>query len=70
MAISSASAASSTKLIKVFYAYSHKDELLRDELETHLSILKRRGIISSWHDRRISPGTEWEGKDQRTLEQL
>jgi len=48
--------------IEVFYAYSHKDEILRDELETHLSILKRRGIISCWHDRRISAGTEWDDK--------
>ncbi len=48
--------------IEVFYAYSHKDENLRDELETHLSILKRRGIISCWHDRRISGGTEWDDK--------
>ena len=48
--------------IEVFYAYSHKDEALRDELEKHLSTLKRSGIISGWHDRRISGGTEWEGK--------
>lgn len=46
--------------IEVFYAYSHKDGSLRDELETHLSILKRRGVISSWHDRRISGGTAWD----------
>jgi len=31
-------------------------------LETHLSILKRRGIISCWHDRRISGGREWAHK--------
>src|ERR1700676_3417548 len=48
--------------IEVFYAYSHKDESLRDELETHLSILKRRGIISCWYDRRISGGMEWDDK--------
>jgi len=57
---SDAGGTSAAKLIKVFYAYSHKDETLRDQLETHLSILKRREIISSWHDRRISAGTEWE----------
>ena len=48
--------------IEVFCAYSHKDEDLRDELEKHLSTLKRSGIISVWHDRRISGGTEWEGE--------
>jgi hypothetical protein len=48
------------KPVEIFCAYSHKDEGLRDELETHLSILKRRGLISAWHDRRIAPGMEWD----------
>jgi hypothetical protein len=52
-------AASPPRAIEVFCAYSHRDESLRDELETHLSILKRRGMISVWHDRRISGGQEW-----------
>jgi hypothetical protein len=42
----------------LFYSYSHADENLRDQLETHLSTLKRQGIISSWHDRRIAAGAE------------
>jgi len=50
------------KPIEVFYSYSHKDEELRDELEKHLSILKRQGVIQSWHDRRIGAGREWEGE--------
>lgn len=45
--------------LRVFYSYSHKDEKLRDRLETHLSILKREGVISQWHDRRISAGLDW-----------
>lgn len=42
----------------LFFSYSHFDEVLRDQLETHLSGLRRQGIISSWHDRRITTGTE------------
>jgi TIR domain len=42
----------------LFFSYSHVDENLRDELEKHLSGLRRQGIISSWHDRRITAGTE------------
>jgi TIR domain len=42
----------------LFFSYSHADERLRDQLETHLSGLRRQGIISSWHDRRIIAGTE------------
>jgi hypothetical protein len=45
----------------IFFSYSHKDEDLRDQLETHLSSLQRQGIISSWHDRRITAGTEFDG---------
>lgn len=48
--------------IEVFYAYSHEDEELRQQLENHLTLLKRQGIIVSWHDRKISGGTEWEGE--------
>jgi hypothetical protein len=50
------------KPIEIFYSYSHKDEELRDELEKHLSILKRQGVITGWHDRRIGAGKEWEGE--------
>ena len=46
--------------IEVFISYSHNDRALRDELEIHLSNLKRQGIISSWYDGDITPGTEWE----------
>ena len=42
----------------LFFSYSHADENLRDQLEKHLVALQRQGIISSWHDRRITPGTE------------
>lgn len=45
-------------MASVFFSYSHKDEDLRNELEVHLSGLKRQGIISTWHDRRITAGSE------------
>lgn len=45
-------------LISVFMSYSHKDEDLRNELETRLAMLKREGIVDVWHDRRIVPGEE------------
>jgi hypothetical protein len=50
-----------SQALRVFISYSHKDETLREELETHLSPLKRQGLIGVWHDRRISAGTEWKG---------
>ncbi len=33
----------------------------RGELETHLSLLKREGLVEGWHDRRIAADTEWAG---------
>jgi hypothetical protein len=45
--------------IEVFYSYSHKDEDLRNQLEAHLSTVRRLGLIKSWHDRKILPGQEW-----------
>jgi len=44
---------------KVFYSYAHEDEDLRNKLETHLAILRRNGVISEWHDRRILAGAKW-----------
>src|ERR1700686_211738 len=45
--------------VEVFYSYAHEDEALRAELEKHLSLLRRQGVISDWHDRHIAPGTDW-----------
>ena len=45
--------------IKIFYCYAHEDRALRDELEKHLSPLKRMGQITEWHDRDIQAGTNW-----------
>lgn len=45
-------------MVSVFFSYSHADEALRDQLERQLSMLKRQGVISVWHDRRIMAGQE------------
>jgi hypothetical protein len=54
--------------VKVFYCYSRKDEELREEIDTCLSLLKRQGYITSWHDRKILAGAEWEKKIDRELQ--
>ncbi|MBC1222278.1 SUMF1/EgtB/PvdO family nonheme iron enzyme [Nostoc sp. UCD121] len=53
--------------LKVFCSYSHNDEPLKDELAKHLTMLERQGVISTWHDRKIPPGKEW---DQQINENL
>ncbi|WP_437747130.1 PQQ-binding-like beta-propeller repeat protein [Sorangium sp. So ce1504] len=55
--------------IRLFFSYSHRDEGLRDELEAHLALLKREGLLQSWHDRRIGAGDAWAGQIDRNLDE-
>ncbi len=52
----------------VFFSYSHADEALRDQLEMHLSLLKRQGHVEAWHDRRILAGDELDPASKDNLE--
>ncbi len=45
-----------TTAARVFFSYSHTDAQHRDRLEKALAMLKRQGLIETWHDRRIVPG--------------
>ncbi|WEN40561.1 hypothetical protein CKCBHOJB_00088 [Thauera sp. GDN1] len=45
--------------VDLFYSYAHEDEPLRDELDGHLALLRRKGVIRPWHDRGIVPGQKW-----------
>lgn len=54
--------------MKIFYVYSPKDAPLREELEVHLSSLKRQGAIEGWHDQMIAPGDDWAEKTSSELE--
>lgn len=53
--------------IEVFFSYSREDKPLRDKLEIHLSSLRQQGVISSWHDRQIVAGSEWEEEIDRHM---
>lgn len=56
------------KKITLFLSYSHKDEQLKAELDSHLSTLKRMGFIDVWNDRKINPGDDWENEIDENLE--
>ena len=49
----------SQKPIELFCSYAHEDELHLQKLEIHLSMLKRQELIATWHDRKITAGTQW-----------
>jgi internalin A len=54
--------------MQLFFSYSHKDEELRNELETHLKLLQRTGKIATWHDRKIEPSDDWKRRIDDNLE--
>jgi TIR domain len=60
------SAAHERPPITIFISY--KDERLRNQLVAHLSPMKRRGLIHTWHDRMIGPGEDWRRAIDRNLE--
>ncbi|WP_228040558.1 toll/interleukin-1 receptor domain-containing protein [Nodosilinea sp. LEGE 07088] len=49
----------SAQPLSVFISYSHRDEALKQELEDHLTPLRRQGKILPWHDRDLEAGAEW-----------
>ena len=55
-------------MINVFFSYSHRDDDLRNEMEIHLSTLKRQGVIDTWHDRRIGSGKDIDAEIDTNLE--
>ena len=58
----------STRALRIFISYSHRDDQFRAELETHLVLLKRQGIVESWSDRKILPGQSWGDEIDTRLE--
>lgn len=53
---------------KLFISYSHKDESFKDELNEHLVMMHRNGIVESWHDRKIVAAEDWKDKIDENLE--
>jgi bifunctional DNase/RNase len=47
------------KAVTVVFSYSHRDEILRNELDAHLKLLQRQGLMSTWSDRKIVGGERW-----------
>ena len=41
---------------------------MRNELQTHLTLLHRQGLIEPWSDREIEAGREWEKEITENLE--
>lgn len=59
-----------TRGLKVFISYAHKDEKLKLKLDAHLSALKNSSKISNaWSDRMIRGGEGWDEKIKKEMEE-
>jgi MinD-like ATPase involved in chromosome partitioning or flagellar assembly len=47
------------KPVRLFLSYSFKDHRLVSEFMAHLAVLERQGVITTWHERMVSPGEQW-----------
>ena len=54
--------------ILVFVCYAHEDEAYRARLQKSLRLMERKGLVATWHDRKILPGSEWEEEIDEALE--
>jgi len=53
--------------IRIFISYSHNDLEMLTELNKHLAVLKRTNHITTWDDRQLKAGSEWEPDIQHQL---
>src|SRR5450755_1448951 len=49
----------------VFYVYADTDEALRQQLEKHLALLQRQGVLTSWQESQA--GALWEQERAQTF---
>jgi hypothetical protein len=54
---------------RAFISYNHQDEQYRVELDKHLALLKREGIVDVWSDHCIRPGEAFDPAIAAALEQ-
>jgi tetratricopeptide (TPR) repeat protein len=54
---------------QLFICYSSEDHKWRRALESTLTILQNRGVISFWYDRKVSAGDDWNEEIQRKLDE-
>ncbi len=54
--------------LDVFFSYAREDSELRERLENHLALLRRRQAIRTWHDGEITAGDKRDPELFRHLE--
>ena len=52
----------------VFISYSHKDEEEKEQLLSHLGVLRDADLIDLWSDDRIGAGADWEAEIRQAID--
>ena len=47
--------------VEIFCSYSHKDDELRQQFDSHVALLRRQKLVETWSDHRILAGNDWAG---------
>src|SRR6266700_717280 len=55
-------------LVEILCCYARKDQLLLNNLKSHLMPLQRQGRITLWADTDIDAGMEWENEIDKHLD--
>ena len=53
----------------IFISYSHKDEMWKDRLMTHLQVLALEDYFEVWDDRQITTGEDWYTEIEQAMTQ-
>jgi len=53
--------------LKLFISYSHKDKSFLDELRTHLTPLKKSGLVEVWCDKELVSGDQLDPEIEKNL---
>lgn len=54
--------------MKAFLSYSHNDRLMLEKLHTHLTQIRREGLLTTWTDHEISAGSRLDDKISSNLQ--
>ena len=54
---------------RIFLSLAEEDRAYRHDLEKHLTILQRLGVIDDWHKQEIAPGDDWQKAMTERLDQ-